>query len=136
MTAGGGHYEHNTSYGVDIAPGAQRVTLNGVELRFNLTGQVRNLGNASTPNVKFVNCGGYNPVGYISPMPAVPASGTQIVNLTGVDCMIYIAGGAVSNIEIGGQGVFGASPASVFLAAGDGIRLEYTVAPSWQWRGN
>ncbi|GEM_PF-2715913 len=135
VSASGGHYEHNSSYGVDIAAGAQAVGLNGVELRYNGLAQVRNLANATGHQVKITNCGGYNPLGFVA-SPAVPASGASVTNLSGVDCMVYIVGGNIASISIGGQEVLQSSNTSVLLAAGDTITVNYSSPPSWSWRGN
>lgn len=135
ISAIGGHYEHNKSYGIDIALGAQGVSIKFVELRYNISGSIRNLANATASEVNIVGCGGYNPIGFITP-PIVPPSGVSLKNISGSDAMVYISGGTVSQISVGGQGILASSPASVFVPAGDEITLTYSATPSWQWRGN
>lgn len=134
----GGLAENNQSYGVDVVSGADRVNVANIETRFNVAANIRNLANGTSFKCKISNVGGYNPVGYIAP-PSVPASNVEVQNKTGVDCMVYITGGTVSNIAIGPTGstvsVFTTTPCNVFLAAGEYIKITYTVVPSWQWIG-
>jgi len=134
----GGTFENNQRYGVEIASGADRIDIAGVECRDNIAGNVLNSANGTAHKCKISNVGGYNPVGYIVP-PAVPASATEVENKTGVDCMVYITGGTVSNVQTGATGtlvgVFIATPCCVFVPAGHVIKVTYTVAPGWQWVG-
>ena len=85
----------------------------------------------------------YNPVGPLT-APGVPASGTAIQNTFNEDVMIFIIGGTISAIAVGNTSgsqtatglLSSASGVSVFLAAGQWIKLTYTVAPtSWAWFG-
>lgn len=130
---GGAKFENNASYGVDISSSAQQVEVNDNEFRFNITGAYRNLANATVANVRLKDNAGINPVGFLA-APAMPASGIGYTNLSGFDCMVYVAGGTVSNIQIDGHGVVGATPATIFVAAGETITPTYSSAPSWQWR--
>jgi len=86
--------------------------------------------------------GGYNPSGPLT-SPGVPPSGTAIQNAFNADCMVYIAGGTISAIAIGNSSgsqtatgiTSSAAGISVFVAAGQYIKLTYTVAPTWTWFG-
>ncbi|GFM29278.1 hypothetical protein [Novosphingobium sp. PY1] len=135
VNVSGGSSEGNTDYGIDIAAGAQFVQAQGVELRYNSAGSVRNLANASAANAVIKDCPGFNPVGYITP-PSVPASGTAVTNLSGQDVMVYLAGGTLTaNVEIGGAGVLQATNTGYLVPAGSTIKLTYSVAPTWAWSG-
>lgn len=77
---------------------------------------------------------GYNPVGHAVAQPAVPASTVAQTNTTGVDCMVYVAGGTVSAIAVGGTST-GLTSGAFHVLAGETITLTYTGAPTWQWFG-
>ena len=83
---------------------------------------------------------GYNPVGnapinsYIS-TPASIGSGVAYTNPLGIDCMVYVTGGTVSAIAIGGTPT-GLTSGAFFLPAGESITLTYTAAPTWVWVGS
>lgn len=64
--------------------------------------------------------------------PSVPASATVFRNTFGVAAMVYVSGGTVSAIAIGGQ-TTGLTSGSFRVPAYSSITLTYTVAPSWQW---
>ena len=76
---------------------------------------------------------GFNPIGYLGAL-AVPASGTTFDNPSGADATVYLAGGTISAVVVGGSttGVV-ATPATVHVPAGSNITLTYTVAPTWTW---
>jgi len=132
----GGFFEQNQDFGIDIALGADRVDITGVELRFNITGALRNQANATEHKVKISNCGGYNPMGFAAPQPSIPASGVATKNLSGYDCTVYVDSGTVSSIAVDGFGVFTSSGKSLFVPAGSTITLTYSVVPGWQWQGH
>lgn len=132
----GAKCEHNKDWGIDVNGGATKVEISDCEMRFNIDGgSIRNNANGSTAECVIKNCAGYNPFGFV-PAPAVPASGTLVTNLTGVDVMVYLAGGTLTgNVEINGHGVLQATNTGYFLPAGGTIKLTYSSAPSWQWNG-
>ena len=66
--------------------------------------------------------------------PAVPASGATVTNQTGCDVAVYLSGGTVSRITVGGTAVLRAAPATVYLPAGATIALAYSAAPTWVWQ--
>lgn len=77
---------------------------------------------------------GYNPVGHAVTQPAVPASTTAQTNTTGVDCMVYVTGGTVTAIAVGGTAT-GLIAGAFLVPAGSTITLTYSAAPTWQWFG-
>lgn len=78
---------------------------------------------------------GYNPRGGSVTQPAVAASGTAVTNNTGVDCTVFVNGGTVSAIAIGGTAT-GLTSGSFRVPAGQTITLSYSVAPTWTWFGD
>lgn len=80
---------------------------------------------------------GYNPVGGAVTTPAVPSSGVAVTNTTGVDVVVFVNGGTVSAISIGGTATgITATNRDFRLAAGQTITLTYSVAPTWKWFGD
>lgn len=74
------------------------------------------------------------PAWYWSTMtPAVPASGTAVVNTTGQNISIMLAAGTVTHVNVNGTDRATSSPANVMLPAGEPITLTYSVAPVWAW---
>jgi len=88
----------------------------------------------ATPPNRAVNNAGYNPVGYLSNAPAVPASGTAQANNFSFPVRVYVSGGTVSALALNGTAT-GLTSGEVLLAPGDTITLTYTAAPSWVWFG-
>ncbi len=85
------------------------------------------------------NTGAAPPVTNTTPgfaQPAVPASGVPLVNTTGVDVMIYLAGGTVSAVSVGSLQVATSSNVQIRLPSRQTITLVYTVAPTWAWVGD
>jgi hypothetical protein len=134
VTINGAKSEVNASYGISVQAGASDVNISNCWLKFNATGAIQNLANATTAQVKLQNNPNFNPVGFLT-VPAVPSSGVAYTNLFGVDAMVYIVGGSVSIIAVSGQNVLTSSPASVLVPAGSTITLTYSSAPDWQWSG-
>ena len=90
--------------------------------------------NAASTSVAQHNTG-YNPVGHLTTQPTVPASGTAYTNTNGVDCTVYIEGGTVTAIAVGGTAT-GATSGAFRVAAGQTVTLTYSAAPTWQWFGD
>ena len=65
--------------------------------------------------------------------PAVPASGTAVLNSTGQDITVVLAAGTTTHITVGGTDRGTTTPAQVMLPAGQSITLTYSVAPVWAW---
>ncbi len=83
---------------------------------------------------------GYNPVGYFSSQPTVPATTVAYTNTLGADAWVSIATlGSLSAVAIGGHAVT-AAPAlgsTYRVVAGGTITLTYSgTAPTWQWYGD
>jgi hypothetical protein len=64
--------------------------------------------------------------------PDMPASGTPLVNPFHAPVTVYVAGGVVSGIAIGGA-MTGLVSGSLRLPAGQSIALSYAEAPAWTW---
>ena len=92
------------------------------------------LNSAAVPVSTVRNNVGVNPVGHLAAQPAVPASATAYTNASGVDCTVYIAGGTVTAIAVGGTAT-GATAGTFRVAAGQTIALTYSVSPTWSWFG-
>lgn len=67
--------------------------------------------------------------------PTVPASGTALTNPFPFDTTVYVSGGTVSEIAIGGTST-GLTSGAFDVPAGQSITLTYSVAPTWVWVGN
>lgn len=74
---------------------------------------------------------GYNPVGVVGP-PVVPASTVPYTNNTGTNATVYISGGTVTNIAIGGTAL-GVTSGTFRVASGQTISVTYSSVPSWKW---
>lgn len=92
------------------------------------TSGVINLNASSTAKV-FGNTN-YNPVGPKS--PAVPATTVAYTNNFGSDAAVFITGGTVTAIAIGGTAT-GLTSGSFRVPSGQTITLTYSVAPTWAW---
>lgn len=77
---------------------------------------------------------GYNPVGSLS-TPAVPASTVTYTNNFGVDAIVFITGGTVTVIAIGGVAT-GLIAGSFRVPANQTIKLTYSGTPTWTWFGD
>ncbi len=84
---------------------------------------------------KVRNNPGHNPKGG-NIAPTIPASNTPLTNTTGYDVTVFISGGTLSNVAIGGVSTGGLSTESYRLPVGQSITLTYTVAPTWTWFGD
>ncbi len=102
------------------------------------TGVVTNpIVNSSTANNNkiFANPG-YNPVGKFTSQPAVPSSTVAQTNNFGVDATVYVNGGTVTDVAIGGNSTGDTLGGAYRVAAGQSITLTYSVAPTWVWMGD
>lgn len=68
----------------------------------------------------------------VVPAQAVPVSGTAFFNNTGYDCTVYLHGGTVSAVAIGGTAT-GLTSGAFRVPAGRAITVTYTVKPAWLW---
>ena len=109
----------------------------------NLAGNTTAITDSSTGftvNKYFVNNTGYNPHSAVT-TPVVPGSATAVTNTTGVPVTVYVKGGTLTVIAVGGvtTGIAAAAAAStafpIPLAPGQTIAITYSVAPTWVWVG-
>lgn len=100
-----------------------------------VSGNITNWAISSTGNVLRGNQG-YNPVGKFGGQPAVPASGTPYTNTLNADATVYVVGGTVTAIAVGGQATGLVTPATVRVQAGQTVTLTYSAAPTWVWYGD
>lgn len=101
---------------------ASAVTTTGFEV-YDSTGTV---------TTKLPSDGGISTTPPAVATPAIPATGVAVTNTTGVDVMVYVAGGTVTEIAVGATAT-GIVAGGVYLAAGQTITLTYSVAPTWTW---
>lgn len=84
---------------------------------------------------------GYNPKSVVA-QPAVPTSTTVVWNSTGVDCTVFVKGGTLTAITIGGvvSGIAAALSSTqaypIRVVANQQIAITYSVAPTWVWIGS
>lgn len=90
------------------------------------------IGAISGGSNRFSGNRGVNPITVTT--PAVPASGTPIVNDTGSDVMVYLVGGTNVSASVGANAL-GANIGPYYLPANSTISLTYSVAPTWTWAG-
>lgn len=83
---------------------------------------------------KITNSNNYNPTGPQT-APTIPASGTALTNPFPFDCTVYVSGGTVTAIAVGGTAT-GLTSGAIFIPAGETITLTYSAAPTWVWIGN
>jgi hypothetical protein len=120
------------SYGIELKAGrAGPATITGCDLSGNGTGAIL-FNNYAGDHI--VNCLGFNPRGALGP-PAVPATTVAYTNPYGVDCTVYIAGGTVTQVAVGGTAT-GLIAGTFRVGANQTITLTYTVAPTWTWFGD
>ena len=64
--------------------------------------------------------------------PAMPASGTALANPFDRPASVYISGGTVTAIDIGGSAT-GITAGVVHLLPGETVAIVYSIAPTWTW---
>jgi hypothetical protein len=103
---------------------------------------IGNIASGNTTNWSITSAGnklssnaGYNPVGKFGSQPAVPASTVAQTNDRNADATVYVVGGTVTVIAVGGQAT-GLTAGAVRVPAGQSITLTYSVAPTWTWFGD
>lgn len=74
---------------------------------------------------------GYNPVGLVGP-PTIPATTVNYTNNYGSNATVYISGGTVTNITIGGTAL-GVTSGTFRVASGQTIAITYSSVPTWKW---
>jgi hypothetical protein len=149
QTAGSGHYDiqNTASFANIIVTNCRFLTAIGTA-----SGQVQNSINdtihlmlivsnvflngsvfAGLPKVARSNLG-YNPQGPLA-APTMPATTVALTNPFAVDCTVFITGGTVTAISIGGTAT-GLTSGSFRVPATQTITLTYSAAPSWAWFGD
>lgn len=125
--AGGGNQNH----GLYVADATSLVRASDCDFRNNTVAAIGGLGAV----VLASRCDGWNPRGHAVTQPAVTATTTPRTNTTGVDCTVFVAGGTVTDIAIGGSST-GLTSGAFRVPAGQTITLTYSAAPTWQWFGD
>lgn len=97
-----------------------------------ITGPLYNFN--GTNITRFVGCPGINPLGPQT-SPAIPTSNVAFTNPFPVDMDVFITGGTVSAIAIGGTNT-GLTSGAFRVPFGQNIKITYTVAPTWVWFGD
>lgn len=117
-------------YGVNLSTGqAQNVSVSNCFFDGTYGTAAVNPSGAST--CVFRDNQGLNPKGVIT-APAVPATTVAYTNASNYDCTVYIHGGTVSAIAVGGTSL-GLTSGAFRVLAGQTITLTYTSAPTWVW---
>ncbi|MBW9430748.1 hypothetical protein FHC77_08320 [Atlantibacter hermannii] len=123
---------HTKSAAITIGPESKGIVIDGVDVRNNIGGTIENY----PPSDRVIrNCAGYNPIGVVVTTPALPGSSIGCKNESGVDCIVYLTGGNVQNIEIDNVYVTNGTNQSIYLSAGSYINISYTTSPTWKWVG-
>jgi uncharacterized protein (DUF362 family) len=66
--------------------------------------------------------------------PSVPTSTTAVTNTTGYTVAIYVEGGTVTVVDVGGVATgIAASPFVVIVPNGQTVAMTYTGSPTWKW---
>lgn len=116
-------------YGVYEDNGANENTIQGNDLRGNLTGALSLVGASTTASGNR----GYNPVGALA-APAIPATTVAQTNTFAVRTRVFVTGGTVAALAINGTAT-GLTSGSFELDPGETITLTYSAAPTWTWFG-
>lgn len=119
--------------GVRIAYGAANNTVTGNIFTGAWETAPVNLSGAGSGNSLRANIG-YNPQGALS-APAIPASGADFTHNFAVDCTVYISGGTVTDVAVGGTST-GLTGGTFKIAVGQKITLTYDAPPQWVWIGD
>ena len=75
---------------------------------------------------------GYFATGTALTPPTVPATTIALTNPFLTDCVVYISGGTVSQITIGGVNT-GLTTGTFIVEALKTIAITYTGVPTWVW---
>lgn len=114
----------NAGYGVRIDAGAADYLVGDGDARGNTSGSILYPVGVGTGHIHDVV--GFNPVGYAGiALTASPFT----YNSGPVSETVYITGGTVSAIAVGGVTVLQASPATVHLGPNESVVVTYTAAP-------
>lgn len=120
------------NYGINFGGSHSNMLITGNDFRGNVTGAWN--GSPASATTKIANNQGINPKGVLGP-PSVPASTVAYTNAYGYDCTVYVAGGTVTAIAVGGTAT-GMTSGMFRVPAGQTITLTYSSAPTWTWFGD
>lgn len=126
---GGGHEQE---HGIKFNGGHTRLLVQNNDMVGNLTAPTT--GDYSGATNKVQGNGGLNPKGVLGP-PSVPATNTAYTNAYGHDCTVFVAGGTVTDVKIGGTST-GMTSGAFRVPAGQTITITHSVAPTWTWFGD
>lgn len=131
-------YGSTQNRAVTIGAGAgDYITVRDVNMNGNNDAANEIANSATGSHNLFAGNKGFNPRGHTVTQPSVPASTVAATNTTGCDCTVFINGGTVSAVAVGGTATgITATNRSVRVPAGQTITLTYSVAPTWQWFGD
>lgn len=74
-----------------------------------------------------------NASGPAATVPAIPATGVDITNPYGVDCIVNVVGGTVTGIFVDDAGMGFGTNQPFAVPARSLIKITYSVAPTWYW---
>lgn len=128
------HEDGGARSGVNISSGPGRTALIAAN-NFSIEGGAA-WGTAAVVRTSATTCAirdnvGYNPVGPLTP-PAVPLTTVAQTNTFNLDCTVYVTGGTVTDIEIGGTST-GLTSGAFRVPAGQTIAWVGSGAPTWTW---
>jgi hypothetical protein len=130
-TASNGLYTGTQGYGIFIGSGCDKFVVSGNNVDGNATGGILNGATAATNGIIRDNIG-HNPVGLVT--PTVGAS-PYTYTAGQYHESVYISGGTVSAIAIGGSTVFTSTDKQVSLSPGQSVVITYSGAPTVRsWR--
>lgn len=124
--------KNTQTYGIEFGGSHTGLLVTDNDLRNNATGPVT--GDYSGASNRVHDNPGLNPKGAVGP-PTIPASTTAYTNAYAHDCTVYVAGGTVTAIAIGGTAT-GMTSGMFRVPAGQTITLTYSSAPTWTWFGD
>lgn len=125
ISKGAAHY----TYCISESAAESNNNIQDNQVKAGITGTI-NLNASSTGNRVHNNIG-YNPKGNIT-APTVPATTVTFTNNYGSDATVYISGGTVTVISIGGV-TTGAIAGTFRLSTSQTIAITYSVVPTWKW---
>lgn len=117
------------THGISLGGSHQNLRIFDNDLRDNGTGPLT--GDPAGAGNRVYNNLGLNPKGVLGP-PTVPATTVAYTNTYGYDCTVYVAGGTVTAIAVGGTAT-GVTSGMFRVPAGQSITLTYSSAPTWVW---
>lgn len=131
--ASGAGYGNTQNYGLVVSAGSgNHWSVAGLDCRDNSNASGIYIGTQSNTDWSVKDCPPYNPRGVLGP-PTVPASGTALINPYGSDAMVYLSGGTVTAVNVGGA--IG-NPTAFLVPAKASVTLTYSAAPTWVWSVN